>query len=518
MRWNLRGVLFGGGAALLAAGTAYAAATDAADAGWEPLITVFGSGDKAKALKQISAVNNAFGVTIRNTKREPAVQEFMDATIEDLADFDLSDFHERLPHTNGDYRELWVRGDLKGDAYMITQAKEKKGYQVTLKGDRNELAALSMTVRAKPTKGVGDRNAYFIGMRTGLGIGAVHWGDVMTSIQDLARIGATANPQKGATSPIAASAESKAAIKKLHPKLSEQDLEVLAVLWDAYPGTATELSKLGTVEDIRTVWQGKGYQQMSVLLRGSPERLGKSSPAFAKYMDKMDDIALFDVKWLDKQGRTLTSMKIDSEKLTFQFSCYVKDGYLLPFKGVKVYEDEPVDPMAHQLIATKVAVEARVKLLGVIIKIKDLKLDLFYEPTPDSTEIGLTLTKVPDDIKVDGAALGFVPTTMVDAFIPGDIVGIARDFITVAAKGNSGKGMILAGKIGVGKAGSDRGVLEAGVDLDALDNFLIKIGLGMVNERLVPKPEAIDELKAYAGAVQTAFAKDFDRYAKRAAR
>jgi hypothetical protein len=60
-------------------------------------------------------------------------------------------------------------------------------------------------------------------------------------------------------------------------------------------------------------------------------------------------------------------------------------------------------------------------------------------------------------------------------------------------------------------------VLEAGVDIDMLDNFLIKIGVGMVNERLMPKPAALDEIKAYSGAVQAAFAKDFKHFERHAA-
>jgi hypothetical protein len=251
-------------------------------------------------------------------------------------------------------------------------------------------------------------------------------------------------------------------------------------------------------------------------MRGSPERFAKKSPAFAKYLERMGDIALFDAKWVDSKGRTLTTTKVDSEKLTFQFGCYIKDGYILPYKGVKVYEDEPLEPMGEALTATHVLLDARVKLLGVIIKLKQLRMDLFYKPNPDFADVGLTFTKVPE-IAVEGAALGFVPTAMVDAFIPGNIEGVARDFLTVTTRGNNGEGMLLAGKIGVGKEGSGRGAAEIGVDFAALDNFLIKIGLGMVNERLVPKPEALDELKAYSGAVQTAFAKDYARFAKASA-
>lgn len=513
MSRNLRRALLGASAALLVATTAYAASMDATNAGWEPLVSLFGAGDKARAAVGLNAMNRAFGISIRNTRRDPSVQKFIDATMEDFADFDLGDFHDRLPNKNGEFRELWVRGDLEGDAYVISQAKERKGYAVTLKGERNALAAMSTTVRAKPIKGVGDKDAYFIGLRMGLGIGNLHWGDVMTSLQGFSRIGSIGNPRAGATEPIAASADTKAKVKKAHPKLSGEDVDVLALLWEAYPSVSAELSTFATVENVRTLSHGKGYQELTVFMRAIPERIGKKYPALASYFDKMDDIALFDLKWLDKKGRTLTVTKVDTQNLTFQFSCFIKDGYLLPYKGVKVFEDEPVDPMLDTLTATKVLVDARVKLLGVIIKVKELNLDLFYQPNPHYAEVGLTLTKVPE-IKVEGAALGFVPTALVDAMIPGNIEGLARDFLSVMARGNNGEGMLVAGKVGVGKEGSEHGVLEVGADFAALDNFLIKIGLGMVNERLVPNPEALEETKQSSGALQTAFAKDFSRFEK----
>jgi len=512
MSWNLQRALLSGVAVLLVASTAYAA-MDATNAGWDPLVALFGAGDKARASVGMSAMNRAFGISIRNTRRDPAVQKFMDATVEDFADFDLGEFHDRLPNKVGDFRELWVRGELLGDAYVITQAKEKKGYTVTLKGDRNELAAMSTTVRAKPMTGVGDKSAYFIGLRMGFGIGDLHWGDAMKSLTGFARIGSIANPRSGATEPVAASAATKATVKKMHPKLSSEDVDVIALLWEAYPSVLAELSTFASVENVRTLTHGKGYQQLTVMMRGVPERIAQKYPAFAKYFEKMGDIALFDAKWLDKQGRTLTTTKVDTQNLTFQFSCFIKDGYLLPYKGVKVYEDEPVDPMLDTLTATKVLLDARVKLLGVVIKIKELKLDLFYQPNPHYAELGLTLTKVPE-IKVEGAALGFVPTALVDAVIPGNIEGLARDFLSVTAKGIKGEGMLVAGKVGVGKEGSGHGVLELGVDFAALDNFLIKIGLGMVNERLVPNADALEEAKASSAALQTAFAKDFSRFEK----
>ncbi|MDB4973990.1 MAG: hypothetical protein JWN48_2331 [Myxococcaceae bacterium] len=514
---SLRTPLLLGGAILFAASTTYAVANlDATDAGWQPLVTLFGGGDKPAAVKELHRITNAFDLALHHFQIDEATQEFTDGTIEDLEDFALADFYDRLPNKNGDYRELWVRGEIKGKNYVVSQAKEKKGYAVTMKGDRNDLAAMSTTVRSKETKGFGDTSAYFIGYRFGLGIGNFRWDTAMSALQEWARLNMTGNPTLG-EEPIAASAGSKSKAKSLHPKLSGEDLEPIGVLFDSYPALAVALSRLGSIDDVRTTWPKKSYQQVSLAMHADVDRFGEHYPAFAKYGDKLGDLALIDIKWLDSKGRTLMTFKIDSDKLSFAWQCYVKDGRVLPFKGVKVYENEPVDPMTDTLTGTQFVSDARLKLLGVVVKLTGLKTDVFYQPHEGYMESGLTFTELPKKIEVEGAALGFVPTAMVDAFIPGNIESVTRDFLNVAAHGNGGKGFIGALKLGVGKEGATKGVLETGVDFDALDNFLVKIGLGMVSDKLIPDADAFKDIKKFSTDLYDGFVKDLARFEKHGA-
>ncbi|MDB4986105.1 MAG: hypothetical protein JWN04_1283 [Myxococcaceae bacterium] len=509
---NLRNPLLLGGAFLLATGTAYAVANmDATNAGWTPLVTLWGAGDKPAAIKELHRITNAFDLALHHFQIDEATQEFTDGTIEDLEDFALADFYDRLPNKVGDYRELWVRGDIKGKNYVVAQAKEKKGYQVTLKSERNDLAAMSTTVRSKETKGYGDTSAYFIGYRFGLGLGNFRWDTAMGALQDWARLNMVGNPESGGGEVIQATASAKSKAKALHPKLSSEDLDAIGLLFEAYPSLATALSRLGQIDDVRTTWPKKSYQQVSLAMHADVDRFGEHYPAFAKYGDKLGDLALMDIRWVDSKGRTLMTFKIDSDKLSFAWQCYVKNGMLLPFKGVKVYENEPVDPMADTLTGSSFVTNARLKLLGVVIKLTALKTDVFYQPHAGYMESGLTFTQVPK-IEVEGAALGFVPTALVDAFIPGNIESVTRDFLNVAAKGNDGKGFVGVLRMGIAKEDSTKGVLETGVDFDALDNFLVKIGLGMVSDKLIPDADAFTDIKKFSTDLYDGFVKDLARF------
>jgi hypothetical protein len=512
MRPHLRHPIVASCAVLLAASTTYAlAALDATEAGWQPLVRLWGQGDKAEAVNELKRLTKAYSVSLHHTEIDEDTQDFIDGTLEDLEDFNIGDFYERLPQKNGAYRELWVRGELQGGKYVVRQSKDKSSYRVTLDGARNELAAMSTTVRAKETRGAGDRSAYFIGYKLGLGIGAFRWDNAMAALADFARLESTGDPRSDAQGTVESSDATKKKVKALHPRLAKADLDVLAVLFEAYPTLSPVLSRLGTVEDVRTVWSGKDYQQINLQLKADLERFEEHYPHVAKYLDKMGDIALMDIRWVDAQGRSLMQFKVDSDKLTLSLQCYLKDGKLLPFRGVKVMSDEPIEPTSPVLHDTQVVSDVRLEMLGVVIKLGQLKIAAEYEPHESYAEIGIQARHVPT-IHVEGAALGFVPTGLVDAFIPGNIESITRDFLTVAAKGNGGKGVVANVKLGIAKEGSDKGVLELGIEGDALDNFLVKIGLGMVNERLIPDEKAIDEAKQFAAHAHDAFVQDLGRY------
>jgi hypothetical protein len=53
------------------------------------------------------------------------------------------------------------------------------------------------------------------------------------------------------------------------------------------------------------------------------------------------------------------------------------------------------------------------------------------------------------------------------------------------------------------------------MELEALDSKLVKMGVGMVNERLVPSDEVLTDAKALLTELHDAFARDLARYKAR---
>jgi hypothetical protein len=474
---------------LLASSSALALAS-AREAGWHPLGVLWGS-DSA-AISELHRLANIADAFLHHRKIDAPTQAFIDGVLSDLADFDLGKLQRRLPHESADgARELWVQGALQGEDYVIAQPSTPPSVSA-------ERGRAGLVVRGKRLWTVNERKAYSFGGRGSLGIGDVRWERVVAAAEDAARL--------VSTDAVASSADARQRAQRAHPMLHDEDLAVLGIAFDAYPVLSAFLSRFGTVQNVRTVWSDRGYQQINVALRGVPALYEREFPLAAKYAKELSDIVRARGRWVDGQGRTLALATVDSKELTASVSCYLKDGRLLPFRGNEVFEDQAIDPMSDALAHTKLIATANLKMFGVSIKLSDAELDAHYVPHADYAEFGASFTKVPQ-VEVSGAVLGFISTEMVDAFIPGTIAGLTRDFLTIAATSHGGAhATAKAGATGKGSviAGEGEGV--------ALDNALIRMAMAMVNDRMLPTPALIAEVERIADGAHAAFMQDLTSY------
>lgn len=515
LAWRSRW-LWGAFAACAASSALAVSALDATHAGWSSLIQLCGRGDTPAALRTLSHWTSAYGTALHHTDIDKPTQRFVDDSLSLLSDFDLEGFYELLPEKSGSFRELWVRGELSGGRYTIRRADGGQAFRVGMKGPRRALLDMSQTVRAKRNESRdGEEHSYLLGARLGFGIGKLSWDGAVDAGKDFARLVGSGDPRTGvfADAP-RPSQESLDSVRKLHPKLTADDVAPIALLFEAFPATSRALSQVGELQDVRGPNGGSVYQHIKVTAHGLPERLAQHHPKLARHLRKLGKIARFDIRWLDAKQRSLMNWHIDSETLTIRTECYVKDGQLLPFKGKTVFADEPVDLMGSSLAHTHTITDGRFQLLGVVVKISQLRSDLYFTPHGSHAELQVRMTSMPG-VEIEGAALGFVPTGLIDAFIPGNMRDLTLAFFRVATSGNDKKGIVIGVNAGAEQAGAD-GVLEVAIDLEALDNRLVKMGVGMANARLVPDDDVSADDKALATEIHAGFAKDLARFKTRA--
>jgi hypothetical protein len=496
---------------LLGLGSASALALstlDGVSAGWIPMVSWWGAGDARKAVQNLDRLTAAFAAVLHHSEVDGATRKFVDDALEQLGDFDLGDFHDLLPETQSGFRVLRVRGDLRGDHYALRRAEPGTGFLVSARGPRRGLADLSQVLRAKRIEPEHGPASYLLNVGFGLGVGDFSWDRTVHGIADFGRIVADADPRVAAADDPQPSREALSLTKKLHPKLAAEDVASAALLFDAYPAVSRTFSQLGELLDMRSTVPNSDYQHVTVRMRAMPERLAVTHPALAEHMRKLGQLAHFDFRWVDDQNRTLMRWVIDSHSLLFSMECYLKEGRLLPVAGKVVLEDQGIDPMGDALKHTRLFMQTRVSLFGIAITLRKLRANVHYEP--GETHARLTGTvKAPPEVEVEGAAAGFI-----DALIPGNLKSLTHDFFAHAARSNDKKGVVVA--IGVGSEARDRGgVIEWNMELEALDSKLVKMGVGMVNERLVPSGEVLTDAKALLTALHDAFVADLSRYKAR---
>jgi hypothetical protein len=513
---RLASLAWGVGAALaLGVGSSALAvpALDSVQAGWTPLVSWWGDGDPTQAVTNLTRLTNAFSTVLHRTEIDAHTQKFMDDSLEQLSDFDLHEFHELLPEQRDGFRELSVRGDLKGSRYSVRRADPAQPFRVSLTGPRRGLADFSQVIRSKLLPREDDEDSYLIGVRFGLGVGRFSWDQTTHAIADFGRIVSNADPRVGAAAQLQgdfvdkphASPASLALVRSLHPNLAKDDVEPTALLFDAYPSLSRTFSQVGQLEDLRAEDLGAGARHLSVSLHGSPERLAKNHAAFAKHMERMGKIAHIDVRWVDAQSRTLVKWSVDSETLRFGMECYVKDGLLLPWAGKTVFTAEGVEPLSAQLEHTRAFIHARVQMLGVVVDLTNLKANLLYQPHDTYATMSASVNTVPS-VHVEGATAGII-----DVLIPGNIQSLTQGFFRRAAYGNAKQGIAIKAVAGSENRATD-GVLEGSFDLEALDSRLVKMGVGMVNDRLMPNSEVFADAKKFLGEMHDAFMSDLSRY------
>jgi hypothetical protein len=123
------------------------------------------------------------------------------------------------------------------------------------------------------------------------------------------------------------------------------------------------------------------------------------------------------------------------------------------------------------------------------------------------------MTQVPT-AAVSGAALGIVPTGVIDMFIPGDIQGLIEMSLATACKGNGGKGISFDVRYDRRPDSGSNATLHGALSFEAIDNFLVKLGFGYFSDHLLPNDNVRANAKHLMTELQSAFSADLERYAR----
>ena len=491
--------------------------SDVIQRGWKPSVEFSGAGDSKHAVVKMREMAALQEIAFKNTEYHKETQEFIDELWSSLESFNLKKLYRMLPDENGVWRQLTVVGSLDGDLYRLGPVRTnvdkndvEENSTVSRSGEIQALGDLVSNVRVKELSSDAG-TSYLIQNNLQLGIGAFSWDAVLGSGEEMLRLAVEGDARFGRNTKMPWAQDYRMKVQAMNPTLEEQDVEILAPLWAAFPESWNLLTKLGRVDDVVMEDDATGgYQHLKASFSLVPDLIDANYPELASHLDGLNSLLKGAVEIEGDNGRLLR-LTMDSSTLSGTIDAYVTQGRLLPVKNGKVVTNAtPVRLGDGREYSAKV--DSTMSILGVVTRMRGIETKIHYQPTEEGAVIQTAMTEVPE-IYVEGAALGFMPTVLIDLFLPTNIDELMREFMTVAVKGNGGKGIVTRtefSQLSVGELAK----VNVGVSFEALNNFMVRIGMGIVSDRIIPDSDVSKDIQQLIYDTEEAFSKDLDGFEK----
>ena len=481
------------------------------DRGWRPPVSLAGQGDPQVAVTRMRDYAALRETLINHTHYHAEARDFASALRASLERFDLRGFYELLPDESGDYRQWRLEGVMEDGRYSVRPVRLQGRRALANHVNRPlPMGDVQARVRAREIASRRTRH-YLLEGDVRLGLGVMTWPAVLQASQDTLRLMVEPEPDFD-TGPDEGYYRSR--VQQMNTQLSREEVDVLAPLWAAYPSIWDLVSELGEIEQLLVRGGAdETAQRVEAVVRAMPERLNRQYPALRRFLDRLGPIMALEAVLYDEHGE-LGAVTLDSEAQRASLSLLVRDGQPVPTRhGEAVPEGRPLlEPEPRRMT---VDVTMRVELLGIIVDITGMQGYINYQPEDDEARIRLQMVHTPA-VRSRGRALGVMPAGVINFVLPRSIDQLATDFLSVATQGNDGEGISGAVSFRQNRAGE----AELAVDgaFEALDNFMVRLGMRMVSDRIIPDATTADELAALISAIQAAFVEDLGSFEARVAR
>lgn len=481
---------------------------------WKPIVTFAGNGQPTLAIDKLRGINEIQSLMLDHTRFDEGSQRFIEDLWGSIGDFNLARFYSILPQQEGEWRSLRVQGIRQGPHYCYVDASKVGPTFLT---PVDALGSSSLLVKARKLHfSETGKTHYLLNADWQIGWGAYSWQSFRETFNESLRLLSLAEP--GIPIDDAGERERiRKQIRQMAGNLGDEDLAVIGPLWAAFPHLWQAFSRIGKVENVLADKSSslhgldptqEGIKDVDIIISLAPDLFAKEYPALAAYIHRVDNLLRADLAISNSDGRLL-NIGIDTTRLTVRLSMLVNGSGLVPVANDQALPKKTVY-LQNQDLHLTANVNAQVDLLGVTTDITDLRSTLNYQPRGEQARLDFNMNTLPV-VSVKGAALGFIPTGLIDAVLPANIHDIVTEFMQVAVQGNEGKG--ISAYLTLNNTHTP-GVTKLGLGgtVEALDSLLARIGVAIVNQRLIPSEDQGQELIALAKTSRHAFDQDLARY------
>ena len=461
--------------------------------GWHPPLSLAGDVSDSQAVSLLRDHLRWQQTVVTSTRLNEETARIKNTLWDAVRDFNLSGLYRKLPSERGDWRSVTLRGDLTPRQYRVARIAPG-AFDQPLSSLGATTSQLAMRPRPRPTPDDGPRgDRYELRARLRANVGPIAWDNVLQAawmgLDHLTTTVPLPAPSGGGFFGGTGS-----------------DAEILLQLQPAFPHLYDWYLGIADIPDVLAGDSARSraqHLQMTVQLN---DGLRKRYPKVADYVAQVKDFISADVTIQNDAGRWL-NVDLDSSRERLTIDAWVLDGHFVPSReGVPQLDAIDTDVSLDQLVYQSV-INVRLKALGVTVELNDWPIDWQYRRVGQGAGYSGRITQQPR-IHVRGAALGFIPTGVVDAMIPSNIEGIVADFMQVLTHSNDGDGARLGFEFA---DGSDSGsVVSANAQGNLLDNFFVHFAVSLVNQRIIPNSAQFEGLKQLANDGLTAIIEDTD--------
>ena len=485
------------------AATAQSVPGEIIDRGWRPPVSLAGEGDPQAAVERMREYAALRHTLVHNTEYHEATQAFVGDLRSSLERFDLKGFYRLLPETAGEDRQLNLEGVLRDGAYRVGPGTVDARQPLSA-GNALPMGDMQASIRAREINA--DRAThYLLSGDVRIGMGEMSWPAVVAASRDTLRLTVEGEP---------AFQGYRGRVMNMNPGLDRHEVDVLAPLWAAYPAIWELVSDLGEIESLVLAGTPADRdRELKVSVRVNTDGMRQDYPSLARYLNRLGSLIEVSAAVHDEYGEVL-GLEMNTRDLRAEVTMLIRDGQPVATRHGKAVPDA-VPLLDHTERRLSVHVDTRVELLGIVVDVTNLQGYLHYKPARGGAVIAAQMIHVPA-VKTSGRALGIMPAGAINFVLPRSIDQLARDFLTVATQGNNGRG-IRGTVVFEQSAETGEAELHASGAFEALDNFMVRLGMRMVSDRLIPDTRTAEEIGSLVSGVQAAFVEDLDLFERRVA-
>lgn len=468
---------------------------------FRPLVIAMGDGNAQQAAKYLRAGNQILRKADVNLELDATTKTFQTESHECMQEFDLESFLKLLPEREGPFRYFGFEGEPAEKVYRVRAARGP-AFEVNATSVRRGFGEASGVLAMRQVE-KDDTERYQIHWRSGAGFGALSWSSILAGLKDALAMFDERAEEKDIPLILRAA---DAYLKTTQPALGPEDRRFLAVLWGSFPEVAKLLTSISTTDDVIAAYGADGVTQVRFVSHWDLPRLGRAYPELAEYFGDLGKLAEAKFRITDANGHTLSEIHLDTEHMRSRIELFVRGGKIVPSKDGK-----PLVDQAPRYEHMRAHANLHFQAFRIHIQVLDLVTDLHYGEHVTGAELSGQILRNPK-IRVTGAAFGVLPTGMLDMFIPGDMEGLARRLFDAATRGNDGRG--IEWRYRFERPAGGLATLDGSLGMEVLDSALIRFGMAIAAERVVPDDEQLEDIRHLAADYRDAFDRDVVRFAQ----